>query len=87
MYTGKMLFAQRLIVQTRKQYAKEDLCLSLFPWARFRKTRAAVKMHTLLDLRGNTPYLTICFYYYLEILNCAPRPHSRDLSWQLLQTL
>ena len=30
-----------------------DLCLSLFPWAPFRKTRAAVKMHTLLDLRGN----------------------------------
>ena len=32
-----------------------DLCLSLFPWARFRKTKAAVKMHTLLDLRGNIP--------------------------------
>jgi len=32
-----------------------DLCLSLFPWAPFRSTRAAVKMHTLLDLRGNIP--------------------------------
>ena len=32
-----------------------DLCLSLFPWARFRKTKGAVKMHTLLDLRGNIP--------------------------------
>lgn len=32
-----------------------DLCLSLFPWARFRSTKAAVKMHTLLDLRGNIP--------------------------------
>ena len=32
-----------------------DLCLSLFPWARFRRTKAAVKMHTLLDLRGNIP--------------------------------
>jgi len=32
-----------------------DLCLSLFPWARFRKHKAAVKMHTLLDLRGNIP--------------------------------
>ena len=30
-----------------------DLCLSLFPWAHFRQTKAAVKMHTLLDLRGN----------------------------------
>ena len=32
-----------------------DLCLSLFPWALFRKTKAAVKLHTLLDLRGNIP--------------------------------
>ena len=32
-----------------------DLCLSLFPWARFRSTKAAVKLHTLLDLRGSIP--------------------------------
>ena len=32
-----------------------DLCLSLFPWAKFRRRKAAVKMHTLLDLRGNIP--------------------------------
>ena len=32
-----------------------DLCLSVFPWAQFRTTKAAVKMHTLLDLRGNIP--------------------------------
>jgi hypothetical protein len=32
-----------------------DLCLSVFPWAHFRTTKAAVKMHTLLDLRGNIP--------------------------------
>ncbi|NHN38315.1 IS4 family transposase [Pseudomaricurvus alcaniphilus] len=32
-----------------------DLCLSMFPWAPFRSTKAAVKMHTLLDLRGNIP--------------------------------
>jgi len=32
-----------------------DLCLSLFPWARFRSTRAAIKLHTLLDLRGPIP--------------------------------
>ena len=32
-----------------------DLCLSLFPWAKFRKDKGAVKMHTLLDLRGNIP--------------------------------
>jgi hypothetical protein len=32
-----------------------DLCLSLFPWAKFRKHKAAVKVHTLLDLHGNIP--------------------------------
>ena len=32
-----------------------DLCLSLFPWAKFRKTKAAIKMHTFLDLRGAIP--------------------------------
>jgi len=32
-----------------------DLCLSVFPWAAFRKKKAAVKLHTLLDLRGNIP--------------------------------
>lgn len=32
-----------------------DLCLSVFPWPHFRRAKAAVKMHTLLDLRGNIP--------------------------------
>ena len=32
-----------------------DLCLAVFPWARFRKTKAAIKLHTLLDLRGSIP--------------------------------
>lgn len=32
-----------------------DLCLSVFPWATFRRTKAAIKLHTLLDLRGNIP--------------------------------
>lgn len=32
-----------------------DLCLSVFPWAKFRKTKAGIKLHTLLDLRGNIP--------------------------------
>src|ERR1700730_8414516 len=51
--------AQRLIAQARKLYALDsttiDLCLSVFPWAHFRTTKAAVKMHTLLDLHGNIP--------------------------------
>jgi len=36
-----------------------DLCLSLFPWADFRQTKAAVKLHTLVDIRGNIP----CFVH------------------------
>ena len=32
-----------------------DLCLSVFPWAKFRKTKSGIKLHTLLDLRGNIP--------------------------------
>ncbi len=32
-----------------------DLCLSVFPWARFRRAKGAIKLHTLLDLRGNIP--------------------------------
>jgi hypothetical protein len=36
-----------------------DLCLSLFPWAEFRKRKGAVKLHTLLDLRGNIPSVII----------------------------
>lgn len=39
-----------------------DLCLSLFPWARFRKRKGAVKLHTLIDLRGNIP----CFIHITE---------------------
>jgi hypothetical protein len=39
-----------------------DLCLSLFPWAKFRKTKGAVKMHILLDLRGSIPI-------YVDITN------------------
>jgi hypothetical protein len=36
-----------------------DLCLSLFPWAKFRSTKAAVKLHTLMDLRGNIPSVIV----------------------------
>jgi hypothetical protein len=36
-----------------------DLCLALFPWAKFRKTKGAVKLHTLLDLRGSIPSIII----------------------------
>ena len=36
-----------------------DLCLSLFPWAKFRRAKAAIKLHTLLALRGNYPTVVI----------------------------
>jgi len=36
-----------------------DLCLSLFPWAQFRKNKEAIKLHTLLDLRGSIPTVLI----------------------------
>jgi hypothetical protein len=52
-----------------------DLCLSLFPWAHFRKTKAAVKMHTLLDLRGSIPTfisLTTGKVHDVNILDILP---------------
>lgn len=56
LYTGEG-FAAQLADETL--YALDsttiDLCLTLFPWAHFRRTKAAVKMHTLLDLHGNIP--------------------------------
>jgi len=49
-----------------------DLCLSLFPWAIFRKRKGAIKLHTLLDLRGNIPTLLIIThgkYHEVNILD------------------
>ena len=52
-----------------------DLCLSLFPWASFRKTKAAIKMHTLLDLKGSIPTfisLTTGKVHDVNILDTLP---------------
>ena len=52
-----------------------DLCLSTFVWAKFRKTKAAVKMHTLLDLRGNLPtfiYITDGKVHDVNALDVIP---------------
>jgi hypothetical protein len=49
-----------------------DLCLSLFPWAKFRKQKAAVKLHTLFDLRGNLParvFITPAAIHEINILD------------------
>ena len=45
-----------------------DLCLSVFPWAGFRRTKSAIKLHTLLDLRGNIPsFIAITDGRYHEV--------------------
>ena len=49
------LRALRKAIWRRPGRADTALCLSVFPWAHFRSTKAAVKMHTLLDLRGSIP--------------------------------
>jgi hypothetical protein len=52
-----------------------DLCLALFRWASFNKTRGAVKIHTLLDLKGSTPAfvnLTIGKVHDADILDILP---------------
>jgi len=91
-------FAQVLISQAKKLYAKDDfglelsetvyaldsttidLCLELFPWATFRKTKAAVKLHTLLDLRGSIPawaFITDGKVHDVNILDyLVPEPGS-----------
>ena len=57
----RRLYADEPMSLTLKQteYAFDsttiDLCLSLFPWAHFRQTKAAIKLHTLIDLRGSIP--------------------------------
>ena len=46
-----------------------DLCLSLFPWAKFRQRKGAVKLHTLLDLRGNIPTVIIITHGLIHEVN------------------
>ena len=62
---ARVLYAQDPLAVDLEQtaYAMDsttiDLCLSLFPWAKFQTTKAAIKLHTLMDLRGNIP----CFVH------------------------
>lgn len=46
-----------------------DLCLSLFPWAQFRKEKGAIKLHTLLDIRGNIPISVIVTHGKIHDVN------------------
>ncbi len=62
-----------------------DLCLSLFPWARFQPTKAAVKLHTILDLRGSIPaYIKVTDGRGVRAQHSGrPRPRARQpfTSW------
>ena len=55
LYTGDSLGAELTGTAYALDSTTIDLCLSVFPWAHFRSTKAAVKLHTLLDLNGNIP--------------------------------
>jgi hypothetical protein len=55
LYAGEPLAVQLEETAYALDCTTIDLCLSLFPWARYRRLNAAVKMHTLLDLRGSIP--------------------------------
>ena len=50
-----------------------DLCLSVFPWALFRKTKSAIKLHTLMDLRGNIPSFIWITHAKLHEVNILDR--------------
>jgi len=57
-----------------------DLCLTLFPWAEFRSTKAAVKAHTIIDLRGSIPVflsITTGKVHDVNLLDAIPLPASR----------
>jgi hypothetical protein len=62
-----------------------DLCMSLFPWAHFRSTKSAIKLHTLLDLRGAIPsflVITDGSIHEVNLLDSLPieRASSKSLS-------
>ena len=55
MYQGDGLGAQLEHTAYVLNSTTTDLCLTLFPWSRFRRHKVAIKLHTLIDLRGNIP--------------------------------
>ena len=68
-----------------------DLCLSVFPWARFRKTKGAIKLHTLLDLKGNSPSfiaITPAKVHEVNILDeLIPEPDTTDVVFVFMSIL
>ncbi len=63
LYSGESLADGPLIDINNSLYALDastiDLCLSIFPWAKYKSTKSAIKLHTLPDLRGNIPSLIV----------------------------
>jgi Domain of unknown function (DUF4372) len=58
-----------------------DLCLSMFPWAPFRSAKAAVKLHTLLDLRGNIPSFIHVSDGMLTCSTCSLQKREPSMLW------
>jgi Domain of unknown function (DUF4372)/Transposase DDE domain len=84
LYVGEPLGLDELDQKGQTVYALDsttiDLCLSVFPWARFRTTKAGIKLHTLLDLRGSIPvfiWITDAKFADVRILDVlVPEPGS-----------
>ena len=61
-----------------------DLCLAVFPWAKFRKTKAAIKLHTLLDLKGSIPsfiHISDGKMHDVRVLDILPIEAAPSTSW------
>lgn len=84
LYVDEPLGLEELDQREQTVYALDsttiDLCLSVFPWARFRTTKAGIKLHTLLDLRGSIPvfiWITDAKFADVHILDVlVPEPGS-----------
>jgi len=84
LYVDEPLGLEELDERERTVYALDattiDLCLSVFPWARFRTTKGGIKVHTLLDLRGSIPvfvWVTDAKFGDVRILDVlVPEPGS-----------
>ena len=67
-----------------------DLCLSMFRWATFRKTKSAIKIHTLLNLRGAIPTfvsLTPAAVHDVQILDILPLQKNKLLLWIMVTSI
>lgn len=61
-----------------------DLCLSLFPWAHFRKTKSAIKMHTMINLKGNIPDFILISKGKMHDVNAMDHIEWKPGSWYVM---